>query len=59
MLLPDTKNDRKQGGRLLSDRTVKCITNVEAFVLRAADLEEVTTLFSVFLMNQRVQFAIR
>nr|KAJ0223954.1 hypothetical protein LSAT_V11C200057500 [Lactuca sativa] len=55
----DTKNDRKQGGRLLSDRTVKCITNVEAFVLRAADLEEVTTLFSVFLMNQRVQFAIR
>ncbi|KAI3724163.1 hypothetical protein L2E82_35931 [Cichorium intybus] len=54
----DTKN-RNKGCRLLSNRTVTCITNVEAFVLRAADLEEVTTLFSEFLMNHRVQFAIR
>ncbi|KAI3724114.1 hypothetical protein L2E82_35880 [Cichorium intybus] len=55
----DTENHRKHGFRLLSNRTVRCLTNVEAFVLRAADLEEVTTLFAVFLRNHRVQFAIR
>ncbi|KAJ9542673.1 hypothetical protein OSB04_029179 [Centaurea solstitialis] len=44
---------------LLSNRTVECLTNVEAFVLRAADLEEVTSLFAGFLRNHRVQIAIR
>ncbi|XP_073010183.1 probable cyclic nucleotide-gated ion channel 20, chloroplastic isoform X1 [Typha latifolia] len=50
---------RFQGLRLFSTRTVRCITNVEAFALRAADLEEVTSLFSRFLRNPRVQGAIR
>ncbi|XP_043695912.1 probable cyclic nucleotide-gated ion channel 20, chloroplastic [Telopea speciosissima] len=47
------------GQRLLSNRTVKCLTNVEAFSLRAADLEEVTSRFARFLRNPRVQRAIR
>lgn len=47
------------GTRLFSTRTVKCLTNVEAFVFRAADLEEVTVLFARFLRNPRVQGAIR
>ncbi|MFS7923360.1 putative cyclic nucleotide-binding domain, rmlC-like jelly roll [Helianthus anomalus] len=38
---------------------VKWLLNVEAFVLRAADLEEVTTLFAGFLRNHRLQMAIR
>ncbi|XP_042407608.1 probable cyclic nucleotide-gated ion channel 20, chloroplastic isoform X1 [Zingiber officinale] len=50
---------RFHGSRLFSTRTVRCLTNVEAFVLRAADLEEVTALFSRFLRNPRVQGAIR
>ncbi|CAL9102463.1 unnamed protein product [Musa textilis] len=50
---------RFPGSRLFATRTVKCVTNVEAFALRAADLEEVTTLFSRFLRNPRVQGAIR
>ncbi|KAI7729652.1 hypothetical protein M8C21_015745 [Ambrosia artemisiifolia] len=53
----DTK--RKPGYKLICKRTVKCLSNVEAFVLRAADLEEVTTLFAGFLRNHRVQMAIR
>ncbi|KAH6819960.1 cyclic nucleotide-binding transporter 1 [Perilla frutescens var. hirtella] len=44
---------------LLSTRLVTCLTNVEAFVLRTADLEELTGLFSRFLKSQRVQGAIR
>nr|XP_043631320.1 probable cyclic nucleotide-gated ion channel 20, chloroplastic [Erigeron canadensis] len=55
----DTRNQRKLGYRLLSKRTVKCLTNVEAFILKAADLEEVTTLFAGFLRSHRVQLAIR
>ncbi|XP_042501859.1 probable cyclic nucleotide-gated ion channel 20, chloroplastic isoform X2 [Macadamia integrifolia] len=47
------------GQRLLSNRIVKCLTNVEAFSLRAADLEEVTTRFSRLMRNPRVQRAIR
>ncbi|XP_028079001.1 probable cyclic nucleotide-gated ion channel 20, chloroplastic isoform X1 [Camellia sinensis] len=47
------------GQRLLSNRMVRCFTNVEAFTLRAADIEEVTNLFSRFLRNPRVQGAIR
>ncbi|URE45133.1 cNMP [Musa troglodytarum] len=50
---------RFPGSRLFATRTVKCVTNVEAFALRAADLEEVTTLFSRFLRNPHVQGAIR
>ncbi|KAL8245913.1 hypothetical protein R6Q59_007129 [Mikania micrantha] len=55
----DTRNHRKQGNKLVSKRTVICLTNVEAFVLRAADLEELTTLFAAYLRNHRVQMAIR
>ncbi|KAG6538445.1 hypothetical protein ZIOFF_003567 [Zingiber officinale] len=47
------------GSRSLSTRTVTCLTNVEAFALHAADLEEVTTLFSQFLRNPRGQGAIK
>ncbi|XP_047315902.1 probable cyclic nucleotide-gated ion channel 20, chloroplastic isoform X2 [Impatiens glandulifera] len=59
-----SKDGRKGSSRipsqkLLSNRDVKCVTNVEAFILRAADLEEVTSLFARFLRNPRVQGAIR
>ncbi|GAB4842686.1 Putative cyclic nucleotide-gated ion channel 19 [Ancistrocladus abbreviatus] len=47
------------GHRLHSNRMVRCLTNVEAFILRANDLEEVTSLFARFLRNPRVQGAIR
>ena len=57
--LADGKKIRIPGKRLLSNRKVRCLTNVEAFSLRAADLEEVTCLFSRFLRNPRVQGAIR
>ncbi|XP_028785789.1 probable cyclic nucleotide-gated ion channel 20, chloroplastic [Neltuma alba] len=55
----DGKKVRLPGQRLLSTRTVRCLTNVEAFSLRYADLEEVTSLFTRFLRNARVQGAIR
>ncbi|CAA0818113.1 Probable cyclic nucleotide-gated ion channel 20-chloroplastic [Striga hermonthica] len=55
----DGKRIRIPGHRLLSNRLVRCLTNVEAFVLRAADLEEVTSLFARFLRSPRVQGAIR
>ncbi|KAH1043394.1 hypothetical protein GYH30_025296 [Glycine max] len=45
--------------KLVSNRTVGCLTNVEAFSLRAADLEEVTSLFARFFRSPRVQGAIR
>ncbi|XP_058779441.1 probable cyclic nucleotide-gated ion channel 20, chloroplastic [Vicia villosa] len=45
--------------RLISNRTVLCLTNVEAFSIRAADLEEVTKLFARFLRSPDVQGAIR
>ncbi|KAL2334311.1 hypothetical protein Fmac_015524 [Flemingia macrophylla] len=45
--------------KLVSNRTVYCLTNVEAFSLRAADLEEVTSLFARFFRSPRVQGAIR
>ncbi|KAL4578818.1 hypothetical protein LXL04_014949 [Taraxacum kok-saghyz] len=50
--LEDRRNQRKEGNRLVSDRKVKCLKNVEAFVLRAEDLQEV-------FQNHRVRFAIR
>ncbi|GKE81913.1 probable cyclic nucleotide-gated ion channel 20, chloroplastic isoform X1, partial [Tanacetum coccineum] len=55
----DTRNQKNPGYILLSNRMVKCLTNVEAFVLRAADLKEVTTLFARYLRNHRVQISIR
>ncbi|RZB62114.1 putative cyclic nucleotide-gated ion channel 20, chloroplastic isoform C [Glycine soja] len=55
----DGKKVRVQGQRLLSNRTVRCLTNVEAFSLRAADLEELTILFTRFLRNPHVQGALR
>ncbi|XP_010549021.1 PREDICTED: probable cyclic nucleotide-gated ion channel 20, chloroplastic [Tarenaya hassleriana] len=44
---------------LLSSRSVTCVTNVEAFSLSVADLEDVTSQFSRFLRNPRVKGAIR
>ncbi|XP_073141159.1 probable cyclic nucleotide-gated ion channel 20, chloroplastic [Henckelia pumila] len=55
----DGRRIRIPGHRLLSNRLVHCLTNVEAFVLRASDLEEVTSLFARFLRSPRVQGAIR
>ncbi|KAL8530087.1 hypothetical protein ACS0TY_007251 [Phlomoides rotata] len=50
---------RIPGHKSLSNRVVSCLTYVEAFVLRASDLEEVTSLFARFLKSPRVQGAIR
>ncbi|XP_061355812.1 probable cyclic nucleotide-gated ion channel 20, chloroplastic [Gastrolobium bilobum] len=55
----DGKKVRLPRQRLLSNRTVRCLTNVEAFSLRAADLEELTTLFTRFLRSPHVQGALR
>ncbi|KAL1318212.1 hypothetical protein HN51_070490 [Arachis hypogaea] len=55
----DGKKVRLPGQRLLSNRTVKCLTNVEVFSLRAADLEEVTIYFTRFLRSPHVQGALR
>ncbi|XP_051204335.1 probable cyclic nucleotide-gated ion channel 20, chloroplastic [Lolium perenne] len=45
--------------RWMSIRTIRCLTNVEAFVLQRSDLEEVTSEFSMFLCNPSVIAAIR
>ncbi|KAG6534136.1 hypothetical protein ZIOFF_008020 [Zingiber officinale] len=45
--------------QLFSTRTVRCLTNVEAFALDVADIEEVIKSFSRFLRNPRLQAAIR
>ncbi|RZB62116.1 putative cyclic nucleotide-gated ion channel 20, chloroplastic isoform D [Glycine soja] len=55
----DGRRVRLPGQRLLSNRTVRCLTNVEALSLRAANLEEVTILFTRFLRSLRVQGALR
>ncbi|XP_039691023.1 putative cyclic nucleotide-gated ion channel 19 [Medicago truncatula] len=57
--LVESKNVKIQGQGLTSDRTVKCLTNVEAFSLDAKDIEEVTTHFARFLRSPRVQQVIR
>ncbi|CAN6979708.1 unnamed protein product [Brassica oleracea var. botrytis] len=44
---------------LLSNRDVMCLTNVDAFLLSVADLEEVRGFFSGFLRRPRVQASIR
>ncbi|TQD93835.1 hypothetical protein C1H46_020523 [Malus baccata] len=56
---PSVNNVRIPGRKLLSNRMVRCLSNVEAFSLRAADLEEFTSRFARFLRNARVQGAIR
>ncbi|KAK2367538.1 putative cyclic nucleotide-gated ion channel 20, chloroplastic [Trifolium repens] len=53
------KKVKLQGQGLTSDRTVRCLTNVEAFSLRTKDIEEVTTLFARFLRSPCVQGVIR
>lgn len=46
--------------KMISKRTVRCLTNVEAFTLRAADLEEVTSLYpGLLIKNPNVEGAIR
>ncbi|KAM3702991.1 hypothetical protein ACJW31_04G063900 [Castanea mollissima] len=55
----DGRKIRIWGERLLSNRTVTCLTNIEAFSLRVADIEEVASLFARFLQKPRVQGAIR
>ncbi|KAL5545151.1 hypothetical protein UlMin_008935 [Ulmus minor] len=55
----DGRKIRKPAKRLISNRMVVCLTNIEAFSLRAADIEEVTSLYSRLLRNPRVQGAIR
>ncbi|KAL5730975.1 hypothetical protein ACHQM5_003746 [Ranunculus cassubicifolius] len=58
--------EREAGGKLCvsryylpSNRTVTCLTDVEAFSLQFTDLDEVTTLFPGFLRSSRVQGALR
>uniref|UniRef100_A0A803MS26 Cyclic nucleotide-binding domain-containing protein n=1 Tax=Chenopodium quinoa TaxID=63459 RepID=A0A803MS26_CHEQI len=55
----DGKKGRIYGQWLRSNRTARCLTNVEAFILRVRDLEEVTSLFPRILRNPRIQGAIR
>ncbi|MFS7931024.1 putative cyclic nucleotide-binding domain, rmlC-like jelly roll, double-stranded RNA-binding protein [Helianthus anomalus] len=55
----DARTRGKPGYKLVCKRTVKCLSNMEASVLRVADLEEITTLFAGFLRNHHVQMAIR
>ncbi|KAL5721724.1 hypothetical protein ACHQM5_005332 [Ranunculus cassubicifolius] len=47
------------GHRPVSNRTVTCLTNVEAFSLSHSDMEEVTALFPREFRSLRVQGAIR
>ncbi|XP_058083940.1 probable cyclic nucleotide-gated ion channel 20, chloroplastic [Magnolia sinica] len=49
------KKIRSSGQQLLSKRTVKCLTNVVAFVLQADDLKEVAATFAPFLRSPRVR----
>ncbi|GAB2247684.1 hypothetical protein Droror1_Dr00007566 [Drosera rotundifolia] len=53
------KKGKYHGARLLSNRMVTCCTNVEAFLLKAGDLEEVATMFERELYVRRVRGAIR
>ncbi|XP_024015486.1 putative cyclic nucleotide-gated ion channel 19 [Eutrema salsugineum] len=56
---PDGTRIKMPPKGLVSSRNVRCVTNVEAFSLSVADLEDVTSLFSRFLRSHRVQGAIR
>eukprot|EP00258_Populus_trichocarpa_P022080 XP_024438099.1 probable cyclic nucleotide-gated ion channel 20, chloroplastic isoform X2 [Populus trichocarpa] len=55
----DGRRIKTPGQRLISSRTVRCLTNVEAFSLSAADLQEVTSVFARNLRHPLVQGAIR
>ncbi|MFQ6632711.1 hypothetical protein Gotur_010466 [Gossypium turneri] len=57
----DVKKIKLPGQSLhsISSREVRCVTNVEAFSIRAADLQEVTSLFPRFFRTPRVIRAIR
>ncbi|KAL5545157.1 hypothetical protein UlMin_008941 [Ulmus minor] len=55
----DGRKIRKPTKRLISNRMVVCLTNIEAYSLRAADIEEVVSLYSRLLHNPQVQGAIR
>ncbi|KAJ6359260.1 hypothetical protein OIU76_000894 [Salix suchowensis] len=55
----DGSRIKTSGHYLISSRTVRCLTNVEAFSLSAADLEEVASVFARHLRDPLVQGAIR
>ncbi|KAL9675472.1 hypothetical protein QQ045_003674 [Rhodiola kirilowii] len=55
----DCKKMRILGQRLVSNKLVSCITNVDEFILRTVDIEEVISTYSRILQNPRVQGAIR
>ncbi|KAL5545154.1 hypothetical protein UlMin_008938 [Ulmus minor] len=55
----DGRKIRKPTKRLISNRMVVCLTNIEAYSLRASDIEEVVSLYSRLLHNPQVQGAIR
>jgi len=57
--LVEVRKVKIQGQGLISNRTVNCLTNVEAFSLEAKDIEEVTNRFAKLLQNPRVQQVIR
>ncbi|CAJ1952237.1 unnamed protein product [Sphenostylis stenocarpa] len=54
----DGKKVRLPTQRLVSKRSVWCLTNVEAFSLRLADLENLSILFRGFLQNPRMNYLI-
>ncbi|KAJ0238406.1 cyclic nucleotide-gated ion channel 20 [Hirschfeldia incana] len=56
---PDGRSIKFPLKGLVSNRGVRCVTNVEAFSLSVVDLEDVTSLFSRFLRSHRVLGAIR
>ncbi|XP_042011678.1 putative receptor-like protein kinase At5g39000 isoform X1 [Salvia splendens] len=57
---PVNKDGRgMSGGRILSNYLVRCLTNVEALVLREVDLEQVASLFARFIDTRRFKSAAR
>ncbi|KAF8050564.1 hypothetical protein N665_1940s0007 [Sinapis alba] len=56
---PDETRIRMPSKGLVSNRNVRCVTDVEAFSLSVADLEDITSLFLRFLRSHREQGAIR
>ena len=59
MLCADGTRIRMPSKGLVSNRNVRCVTDVEAFSLSVADLEDITSLFLRFLRTHREQGAIR
>lgn len=54
VLTKDDTNFKIPAQKLLSKRMVRCLTNVEAFTLRVADLEEVFSFYSGLLINNHL-----